>query len=87
MNQRAEQMLQELEADPHGCGSMEIEQMLEACNITERLSGEDVPGYRMVGHARGGFPIYYPRELSLPPAVIRGICRAVRRLDDHLGGL
>lgn len=79
--------MEDMEADPYGHGYLDVDKLLEACEITEPVPGSDVEGYRRVRH-RGvpDYPIMYVTASDLPDWYIRRICEDVRYIYSVLGG-
>lgn len=84
-SQRAWELLEELERDPRGCGFLDIEELLDAWGVTQRLPGSEMMGYRSRVHPSApDFYFHYPARVELGPATIRSICRAVRLLYQRI---
>lgn len=86
-SQKAWELLDEFESDPVGYGSIDVDRLLEAWEVTEALPGRDTPGYRARRHRNlPDFVVYYPVLPELAPPVVEGICRSLRELHRRLVG-
>jgi hypothetical protein len=78
-------MLRELEEDPFGVSSLELDRLLEAWGCTSLLPDREMFGYRTYQHERApGFVLHYPRKAELGPATVRNICAAVHILSRRI---
>jgi hypothetical protein len=79
------ELLRELEDEPWGVSSLEVDRMLEEWGIVEVLRGEPLIGYRSRTHpALPHFPFHYPIKSELSPGAVSSICRAVRELHRRI---
>lgn len=74
------ELLEELEEDPEGSGAMELVEVLDAFEITERDEVESEAYVARYHEDRPDLVVNFPREMQLPPSLIAGVCSFVRRI-------
>lgn len=83
--ERAWMLLKELEDEPRGVSSLEVDRMLEEWQITELLPDRTMFGYRTRAHDRlPNFVFHYPIRAELSSRAVSNICYAVRELHRRL---
>lgn len=82
---KAWELLEEMEGDPTGYGSLDVDRLMELWEVTDPLPGQDVPGYRARCHPHlPEFIFYYPVQPELAWELVQGLCRSLRELHRRL---
>lgn len=75
--------LEEMEADPHHYGYIDVIRLLEAWGVTEELYSE--MGTRVLIHPEArDFPFDIREREEYSPGTIQWICRSLRQLRESL---